>query len=176
MAQYEATAPKHHWSGWYAAYIVAREQGRTPEEAAKDGAAAHGAGPPVRARHRSRRRLSRLRAFGPPRHAPHALGVAGRRSAGAGAVPRRFLSERPEATRRAPATAPRDAGGLLPSRDDFDRQPGRDERVPRWRRRPLDVSLGPRAQAAEGSRHRGIHRPAAQSDDPAHAGARARPA
>ena len=36
--EYEATAPKHHWSGWYAAYIVARVQGRTPEEAAKDGA------------------------------------------------------------------------------------------------------------------------------------------
>ena len=24
---YEASAPKHHWSGFYAAYIVAREQG-----------------------------------------------------------------------------------------------------------------------------------------------------
>jgi catechol 2,3-dioxygenase-like lactoylglutathione lyase family enzyme len=36
--EYEPTAPKHHWSGWYAAYIIAREQGRTPEEAAKDGA------------------------------------------------------------------------------------------------------------------------------------------
>ena len=36
--QYEPTAPKHHWSDWYAAYIVARTQGRTPEEAAKDGA------------------------------------------------------------------------------------------------------------------------------------------
>ena len=36
--KYEATAPKHHWSGWYAAYIVARERGRTPEEAAKDAA------------------------------------------------------------------------------------------------------------------------------------------
>jgi hypothetical protein len=36
--EYEPTAPKHHWSDWYAAYIVAREQGRTPEEAAKDGA------------------------------------------------------------------------------------------------------------------------------------------
>ena len=35
---YEATAPKHHWSGWYAAYIVARERGRTPEEAAKQAA------------------------------------------------------------------------------------------------------------------------------------------
>ena len=36
--QYEPTAPKHHWSEWYAAYIVARERGRIPEEAAKDGA------------------------------------------------------------------------------------------------------------------------------------------
>jgi len=35
---YEATAPKHHWSGWYAAHISAREQGSSPEEAA--GAAA----------------------------------------------------------------------------------------------------------------------------------------
>jgi catechol 2,3-dioxygenase-like lactoylglutathione lyase family enzyme len=34
--QYEPNAPKHHWSDWYAAYIVAREQGRTPEDAAKD--------------------------------------------------------------------------------------------------------------------------------------------
>jgi catechol 2,3-dioxygenase-like lactoylglutathione lyase family enzyme len=34
--EYEPTAPKHHWSGWYAAYIVARENGRTSEEAAKD--------------------------------------------------------------------------------------------------------------------------------------------
>ena len=36
--QYEPTAPKHHWSGWYAAYIVARQRGRTAEEAAKDAA------------------------------------------------------------------------------------------------------------------------------------------
>ena len=36
--KYEPTAPKHHWSGWYAAYIVARQRGRTPEEAAKDAA------------------------------------------------------------------------------------------------------------------------------------------
>ena len=35
--KYEATAPKHHWSGWYAAYIVARQNGKTPEEAAEDG-------------------------------------------------------------------------------------------------------------------------------------------
>jgi catechol 2,3-dioxygenase-like lactoylglutathione lyase family enzyme len=34
--EYEPTAPKHHWSGWYAAYIVARENGMTPVEAAKD--------------------------------------------------------------------------------------------------------------------------------------------
>jgi hypothetical protein len=32
---YEAIAPKHHWSGWYAAYITAREQGSSPEQAAK---------------------------------------------------------------------------------------------------------------------------------------------
>ena len=34
--EYEASAPKHHWSSWYAAYMVARVRGRTPEEAAKD--------------------------------------------------------------------------------------------------------------------------------------------
>jgi catechol 2,3-dioxygenase-like lactoylglutathione lyase family enzyme len=34
--QYEPTAPKHHWSGWYASYIAARERGRTLDEAAKD--------------------------------------------------------------------------------------------------------------------------------------------
>jgi catechol 2,3-dioxygenase-like lactoylglutathione lyase family enzyme len=35
--KYEPTAPKHHWSGWYAAYIVARQNGKTPEEAAQEG-------------------------------------------------------------------------------------------------------------------------------------------
>ena len=35
---YEAKAPKHHWSDWYAAYIVAREQGKTSEEAITDAA------------------------------------------------------------------------------------------------------------------------------------------
>jgi catechol 2,3-dioxygenase-like lactoylglutathione lyase family enzyme len=35
--KYEPTAPKHHWSGWYAAYMVARQNGKTPEEAANDG-------------------------------------------------------------------------------------------------------------------------------------------
>ena len=33
--EYEPTAQKHHWSGWYAGYIVARQGGKTPEEAAK---------------------------------------------------------------------------------------------------------------------------------------------
>jgi catechol 2,3-dioxygenase-like lactoylglutathione lyase family enzyme len=36
--EYEASAPKHHWSDWYAAYIIARERGRNPEESARDGA------------------------------------------------------------------------------------------------------------------------------------------
>jgi len=33
---YERSAPKHHWSDWYAAYIVARERGRTSDEAVED--------------------------------------------------------------------------------------------------------------------------------------------
>lgn len=36
--EYEPTAPRHHWSTWYAAYIIARENGKTAEEAAKDSA------------------------------------------------------------------------------------------------------------------------------------------
>jgi catechol 2,3-dioxygenase-like lactoylglutathione lyase family enzyme len=35
--EFEPTAPKHHWSGWYAAYIVARQEGKASEEAAKEG-------------------------------------------------------------------------------------------------------------------------------------------
>jgi len=35
---YAPTAPKHHWSNWYSAYIIARANGRTPDEAAKDAA------------------------------------------------------------------------------------------------------------------------------------------
>jgi hypothetical protein len=31
-----ATAPKHHWSEWYAGYIIARERGRTSDDAAKE--------------------------------------------------------------------------------------------------------------------------------------------
>ena len=34
LDEYEPTAPKHHWSGWYAAYIVARERGKSSDEAA----------------------------------------------------------------------------------------------------------------------------------------------
>jgi hypothetical protein len=33
---YEAEAPKHHWSGFYAAYVVARDEGRSPQEADDD--------------------------------------------------------------------------------------------------------------------------------------------
>ena len=33
---YEPTAPKHHWWDWYAAYVVARQQGRNPDEAYQD--------------------------------------------------------------------------------------------------------------------------------------------
>lgn len=36
-AEYEPTAPKHDWADWYAAYIVARQEGKTPEEGARDG-------------------------------------------------------------------------------------------------------------------------------------------
>jgi len=42
---YEATAPKHHWSGWYAAFIVARQRGKTSDEAIKE-AALHMQGAP----------------------------------------------------------------------------------------------------------------------------------
>jgi hypothetical protein len=33
---YEAKAPKHHWSDWYAGYIVARERGLAPDDAIRD--------------------------------------------------------------------------------------------------------------------------------------------
>jgi catechol 2,3-dioxygenase-like lactoylglutathione lyase family enzyme len=36
--KYEPVGPKHHWSEWYAAYMVARIKGQTPEEAAAAGA------------------------------------------------------------------------------------------------------------------------------------------
>ena len=37
--QYEPTAPKHHWSDWYAAYVVARQRGAAPDAAATEAAA-----------------------------------------------------------------------------------------------------------------------------------------
>jgi hypothetical protein len=33
---YDAIAPKHHWSDWYAGYIAARERGKTPDEAVQE--------------------------------------------------------------------------------------------------------------------------------------------
>lgn len=36
--KYEPTAPKHHWSAFYAAFIVALQQGKTPAEAYEEGA------------------------------------------------------------------------------------------------------------------------------------------
>ena len=33
---YERIAHKHHWSDWYAGYIAARQEGRTPDEAIQD--------------------------------------------------------------------------------------------------------------------------------------------
>lgn len=30
---YEQSSPEHDWADWYAAYIAAREQGSSPEEA-----------------------------------------------------------------------------------------------------------------------------------------------
>ncbi|HMF95628.1 MAG TPA: VOC family protein [Vicinamibacterales bacterium] len=37
--QYEPTAPKHHWSEWYAGYMIARERGGSQDQAASDAAA-----------------------------------------------------------------------------------------------------------------------------------------
>jgi hypothetical protein len=34
-AQYEAIAPKHDWWDWYAAYMTARENGSTPDDASE---------------------------------------------------------------------------------------------------------------------------------------------
>ncbi len=36
--EYEPIGPKHHWSEWYAAFVDARERGRTSDEAANDAA------------------------------------------------------------------------------------------------------------------------------------------
>jgi len=37
--EYESKAAKHHWSDWYAGYIVARERGRSSDDAANDATA-----------------------------------------------------------------------------------------------------------------------------------------
>jgi len=34
--RYEPVGPPHHWSDWYAGYIVARRRGRTADEAVAD--------------------------------------------------------------------------------------------------------------------------------------------
>ena len=34
--RYEPVAPPHHWADWYAGYVEARQQGRTPDEAVAD--------------------------------------------------------------------------------------------------------------------------------------------
>ena len=34
--RYEPTAAPHRWSDWYAAYLVARQDGRTPDDAAAE--------------------------------------------------------------------------------------------------------------------------------------------
>jgi hypothetical protein len=39
-SHYEPTAPNHHWWDWYAAYVVARQQGRSSDEAFQDAVAA----------------------------------------------------------------------------------------------------------------------------------------
>jgi catechol 2,3-dioxygenase-like lactoylglutathione lyase family enzyme len=36
--EYEPTGPKHHWSDWYASYMVARQRGQTSDAAATDAA------------------------------------------------------------------------------------------------------------------------------------------
>jgi hypothetical protein len=107
---------------------------------------------------------------------PGRFGVAGRRSAGAGPLSRGFLSKGEETAPRSPATSPRDAGRPLPSRDGLNRQPARDESVSHCRRGRMDVSVRPRPQSAEGSRHRGIHGSQPQPDYPSYARARVGPA
>jgi catechol 2,3-dioxygenase-like lactoylglutathione lyase family enzyme len=37
-SDYEPSAPGHRWSGWYEAFVSARERGRSPEGAAQDAA------------------------------------------------------------------------------------------------------------------------------------------
>ena len=41
--RYEPTAPKHHWWDWYAAFVVARQEGLSADEAYDRASAAVGA-------------------------------------------------------------------------------------------------------------------------------------
>jgi hypothetical protein len=34
--RYEPDSPPHHWADWYAGFVVAREHGRTDEQAVAD--------------------------------------------------------------------------------------------------------------------------------------------
>jgi hypothetical protein len=34
--QYEKSHGKHHWADWYAPYLIARQSGKTPDEAAEE--------------------------------------------------------------------------------------------------------------------------------------------
>ena len=72
------------------------------------------------------------------------------------------------------AAPSRDRGRLLPAGHYQHRQYRRDQRVSQRRGRALALPVGPAAHRAEGSRHRRIHRPRPQSDDPAHDRSRAR--
>jgi hypothetical protein len=134
---YEPTAPKHHWSGWYAAYVVARERGKTPDDAAAEATLTSKAPPNASMRslshapdivpgaafpdydlsdHRGqRRKLSDLQEIDP-------LVLVLARGG--------FCPKERRQHEGARAAAPRDAGRLLPPRDDLDRQPARDERIP----------------------------------------------
>ena len=51
---YEAIAPKHHWSSWYASYISSRRKGNTPERASADAGLYTEYVVPDRARRRAR--------------------------------------------------------------------------------------------------------------------------
>jgi hypothetical protein len=45
---YEASAPPHHWSDWYAAYVAARAAGRPPDDAVAAAGRHMASGPLVR--------------------------------------------------------------------------------------------------------------------------------
>src|SRR6185437_3934277 len=65
--EYEPTAPKHHWSGWYATYIISHARAaRLPRRQPKMLRSAWKV-PVDEGRRRLRRSISRLRAAGPPR-------------------------------------------------------------------------------------------------------------